>query len=431
MVYTEDLKFSAFTGLRVRVPPRLPKKNDLASRGRFSVVWYHTLMKYDVIVVGLGAMGSAATYQLAKSGAKVLGIDRYSPPHIYGSTHGDTRITRLGIGEGAEYVPLVQRSHEIWREIEQEVGYELFDQCGGLVMAVQGGPGLHGVNQFLNQTIAAAKQYGIKHETLTTEQIKTRFPQFHLSGTEDGYYEPEAGLLRPEKCVQAQLELAKKHGAQINFDEQVISYADSGDKVIVTTDKGTYTAGKLIVAAGPWINELLPELAANFKIYRQVLCWFDLKDRTQYQRYATMPIYIWEFGASPDDFIYGFPMIDGPDGGAKVASEDYLQETSPDRVEREVTQAEIERIYNKYVRDHFPALSSKCIKAKSCLYTVTPDHGFVIDVHPEHQNVIIASPCSGHGFKHSAAIGEVLAQLATQGKSRLDISSFSLTRFKF
>ncbi len=384
---------------------------------------------YDVIVVGLGAMGSAASYQLAKSGARVLGIDRYEPPHIYGSTHGDTRITRLAIGEGAEYVPLVVRSHELWREIEKEVGYELLNQCGGLIMGVHSNQGQHGINDFLNQTIESAKQYGIGHEELTTEQITSRFPEFNLVGSEDGYYEPDAGFLRPEKCVQANLELAKKYGGKINVGEQVLSFEDNGGFVQVKTDKATYTAKKLIISAGSWVNDFLNDHAETFKVYRQVLYWFDLKDKATYETYNKLPVFIWEFGGGADDFIYGFPAVDGASGGLKVATEEYTAETTPEQTKREVTKEEIDKMYEKYIKDRLPGLDRACVKAAACLYTVTPDHGFVIDYHPEHKNVIIASPCSGHGFKHSAAIGEVLSQLATTGKSDIDVGAFALNRF--
>lgn len=393
------------------------------------MVCYDVVMQnYDVIVVGLGAMGSATTYQLAKSGVKVLGIDLYQPPHVHGSTHGDTRITRLAIGEGAEYVPLVTRSHELWRGIEQEVGYELLNKCGGLIMGVHSGVGQHGINDFLNQTVESANQYSIKHDELSTEQIKSRFPQFNLVGSEDGYFEPEAGFLRPEKCVQAQLELATKLGATINTGERALSYEDNGTFITVKTDKSTYQANKLIISAGPWINELVSDFKDVFKIYRQVLYWFDLNDKSQYETYSKLPVFIWEFGGSPDDFVYGFPAIDGSEGGLKVATEEYVTETTPEGTIRKVTQDEIDQMYEKYVKNKLPGLSNKCVKAASCLYTVTPDHKFVIDYHPKHKNVIVASPCSGHGFKHSAAIGEVLTQLALQGKSEIDVSAFSFNR---
>lgn len=371
-------------------------------------------------------MGSAASYQLAKSGANVLGIDRYAPPHVNGSTHGGTRMTRHATAEGAEYVPLVTRSLELWRDIEQEVGYELLDQRGGLIMSVHD----LGQNGMLDQTIAVANQYDIQHDELTSAQIQMRFPQFNLVGTEDGYYEPEAGILRPEKCVRAQLDLAKRYGATINTSEQVLSVEDLGNCVNVKTNKATYMAEKAIIAAGPWVNDLIGNrYASNFKTYRQVLYWFDLKEKLNYPIYEKLPVFYWEFGKNVDDFIYGFPMVDGPDGGMKVATGDYRADISPDQAKRDITQDEIDYMYDTHVKDRLPGLSRTCVKAASCLYTVTPDRKFVIGPHPEKPNLIVLSPCSGHGFKHSAAIGEIASQLVMRGTSDIDISKFSLTRF--
>lgn len=384
---------------------------------------------YDVIIVGLGAMGSAATYQLAKSGVTVLAIDAHNPPHTLGSTHGDTRITRLAIAEGAEYVPLVLRSQQIWREIELETGYKLLIECGGLIMSVPNKQEKHGVSNFLQQTIKTADQFDIEHTELSAAEIHSRYPQFNLVGNEYGYYENQAGYLRPEECVRAQIELAKKYGATINSNERVLSFTANDSGVTVVTNKSTYKANKMILTAGPWINDLLPEYETIFKIYRQVQYWFALKDKSQYDAYNKLPVFIWSYGEKSDDFIYGFPAIDGPNGGLKIASESYVNETTPETVLREVSKAEISAMYKK-IEVRIPGLSQDCIKAIVCLYTVTPDNKFVIDFLPKHKNVIVASPCSGHGFKHSAAIGEILMQLATQGKSKIDISSFALNRFQ-
>ena len=373
-------------------------------------------------------MGSATTYQLAKAGVKVLGIDRYSPPHVLGSSHGDTRVTRQAIGEGTEYVPLVMRSHEIWKEIEELTGHELLEQCGALMMAAQNRNAPTESSNFFDQTVASAKQYGIGHQLLSTEDIRSQYPQFDLSSSEVGYFEPGAGYVRPEKCVEAQIDLAGKHGADVNLDEHVRSYVDDGQSVTVETTRGTYTADKIIVTAGPWVNELVPELAPNFKLYRQVMYWFDLKDKSRFDLYRTMPVYLWKFGLGPNEAMYGFPMIDGPDGGAKIATGNYTVETTLDEVQRGVSQDEIDAMYERYVKDRLPGLSNKCVKAASCIYTVTSGHRFVIDFHPAYKNVIIASPCSGHGFKHSAAIGEALSQMATTGKSLVDLSSFKINR---
>lgn len=386
--------------------------------------------KYDVIVVGLGAMGSASVYQLAKAGVNVLGIDQFAPPHKLGSTHGDTRITRLAIGEGMEYVPLVQRSHEIWCEVESETGYELLTQCGGLIMCIGNGYGQHHSGDFLQNTYDAADAYGIKHEKLTGEQIKSRFPQFNIRGDEKGYYEPEAGYLRPEKCVEAQLELAKKYGATLNLNEKVMSFEATDSCATITTDKGKYQADKLIISAGPWIKDFLPDYDDIFKVHRQVLYWFGIDNEANYEMYRDMPIFIWEFGSGRYDNFYGFPAINGPRGGVKLATETYDTDTLPDDILREVTAEETQAIYDHYVKEQFPHLTNESVKAATCMYTDTPDARFVIDFHPEHKNVIVASPCSGHGFKHSAAIGEVLSQMATKGDSSIDISAFNLSRFR-
>jgi sarcosine oxidase len=390
-------------------------------------------MGYDAIVVGLGAMGSAAAYQLAKRGAKVLGIDRFAPPHSFGSTHGETRITRQAIGEGEEYVPLALRSYEIWREIEAETGDDLLTITGGLIMSSAGGAaeshGLHGSKKFIEQTVECARKYGIAHELLTTDKIRRRFPQFELVGDESGYFENEAGFLRPENCVKTQIELAQKYDAEIHLNEKVLSYQADENGVEVNTDKGKYRADKLIISAGPWVNEFVDEEYRKlFKIYRQVLYWFELQEQADNYLLGNFPVFIWQFGRWSDDFIYGFPALDGRQG-LKIATEQHLAETDPDRVNKKVSEDEVMEMHRKYVAPRLPGLTGRCLKAMTCLYTATPDEGFVIDRHPQHKNVLIASPCSGHGFKHSAAVGEILAQLAIDGKTRFDINKFSLARF--
>lgn len=384
---------------------------------------------YQTIVIGLGAVGSAAAYQLAKRGNRVLGIDQFSPPHVYGSSHGDTRITRQAIGEGAEYVPLVLRSYALWEEIERETGKQILHTTGGLVLTSVEGAVRHG-SYFFNQTVACAQTYGIPHYLLEAGEIKKRFPQFRLKGNERGYFEENAGYLRPELAVEAQLELAQRYGAQLALQERVLNVGIRGDGgVSVKTDKGDYAAEKVILSAGPWVAGLLGEAYARyFTVYRQVLYWFDVEDSiSQFQR-PNFPIWIWEFGATVEDLMYGFPLIDGATGGVKIAAEQYKTVTDPNSVDRRVSKQETETFYTRYVQPHFAEVKEHCVRAVSCLYTVTPDHKFVIDVHPEFPRILVASPCSGHGFKHSAAIGEALAQWAIDGRSEIDLSGFSFAR---
>jgi sarcosine oxidase len=387
-------------------------------------------MIYDTIIIGLGAMGSAAAYQLSKRNAKVLGIDQFSPPHNLGSTHGETRVTRQAIGEGAEYVPLTLRSYEIFREIEAESNADLLTITGGLIMSnPSGNANLHGNDGFIETTVATAKKFGVKHQTLTVDEIARKFPQFSLDGNEHGYFEDEMGFLRPENCVAAQLELAEKYGAKIRRNEKVVAIRTFPDSVEVFTDKAVYRAEKIIISVGAWVKDFVEiEQKELFQIYRQVFYWFDVADNYEKFKLGNFPIFIWEFGRWENDFVYGFPVIDGEKGGFKVATETYLETTNPDTVNREVSQAEIDEVYEKYIKNRISGVSNKCVKTTTCLYTVMPKAKFLIDYLPDNKRVIVASPCSGHGFKHSAAIGEILAELVIEGKSRIDISAFSFEK---
>jgi sarcosine oxidase len=387
--------------------------------------------KFDTIVCGLGAMGSAAVYQLAKRGNKVLGLDRFSPPHANGSSHGESRIIRQAIGEGEEYVPLVLRSYELWRAIENETRAELLTITGGLTLESQIGEGvMHGRRDFLDQAIRCAEKFDIRHDILDTAEIRKRFPQFAVTD-ERAYFEYETGFLRPELCIGAQLQLARKHGAVIQTNEKVVSVesgADSG--VTVDTSRGAYSAEKVIVTAGPWIAGLLPPAYADlFKVSRQVMYWFDIREdcRSMFAP-PSLPIFIWIFGKGGEFGFYGFPTLDGKT--IKVATEQFTAITDPGRVQRAVGMEEKQSMYKDYVQGRLRGISDGCATAATCLYTTTPDSNFVIDVHPDNHRIIIASPCSGHGFKHSAAIGEALAQQVIDGKSKIDIRSFSLKRFK-
>jgi len=379
-------------------------------------------MVYDVIVIGLGAMGSSTSYQLAKKGKRVLGIDQFNPPHKLGSSHGESRIIRKAIAEGEEYVPLVLRSYEIWKEIEHESGENLLTETGIIIMASNA---TNKPNDFLNSTKFAAKRYGIKHRTLETSDIREEFPQFKLQGDEKAYFEDEAGFLRPETCISAQLNLAKKYGAEIKVNERMLSYEADESGVAITTDQGTYRAKQLVLTVGPWVKDFLPvQYEKDINIYRQVLYWFEVSGDVDKFKLGNFPVFNWEFNTAHEDFLYGFPIIDGSNT-VKVATEQYADTTRPDEVNRQVSDEEIREMYEQYIKPYLPGLSSKCLRAEACMYSVAPEWGFVIDRHPNNYNVIIASPCSGHGFKHSAAIGEVLADMSTDAEPRIDISKFS------
>ena len=384
---------------------------------------------FDQIVVGLGAMGSASVYQLAKRHNRVLGIDQFSVPHDRGSTHGESRIIRQAIGEGEQYVPLVLRSYELWRALEKEIGQTLLTITGGLILEPEKSTvRAHGRHNFLAQTIGCAKKFNIRHSILETKEIRKRFPQFVLTD-EVGYYEYETGYLRPELCVRAQLQLAKNYGATLRLNEKVISISSHGNSAItVVTDRSTYTAEKLVLSAGAWLAGFLPpEHGEIFKIYRQVMHWFRIEDGLQ-EAFAPerFPIFIWIFDKGGDFAFYGFPSLDGVT--LKIAGEQYRESTSAQRVERTISAAENSFAYSSYVRDRFRGLTAVCDRAATCLYTTTPDSHFVIDFYPGNDRILIVSPCSGHGFKHSAAIGEVVCELVTLGKSKIAIDGFRLDR---
>ena len=383
---------------------------------------------FETIVIGLGAMGSATVYQLAKKGNKVLGIDQFSPPHKLGSTHGDTRITRQAIGEGREFVPLSLRSYEIWEDLERQTGNELLTMTGGLMLGNATGNVLHGSSNFLQTTIETAKEFNISHKIFSAGELRTRFPQFHIKDSYIGYYEEKAGFLRPERCIETQTGLARQFGAAIHLNEKVRQvFPLSNDSVEVRTDQGIYRADKLVVSAGSWMSQFFPEYDRLFKVYRQVLYWFDIEGSITPFLPENFPVFI--IVGDSENGIYGFPAIDGPEGGLKVAFEEYVSETTPEKVNREVSQKEIDEAYHKYIAKHLPNLKNKCVKAVSCLYTVTPDGKFILDTHPQFPQIIIASPCSGHGFKHSAAIGEALSELVIDGKSHFDLEAFKIDRF--
>jgi sarcosine oxidase len=377
----------------------------------------------DVIVIGLGAMGSAACRQLTARGASVIGIDRYAPPHPFGSTHGDTRITRLAIGEGREYVPLARRSHQLWREIERDSDVELLHQPGIVIMA-------HPSSRFLRETREAARRYGIAHRDLSNAELRAGFPMFAVDEETVAYHEPEAGFVRPERAVKAQLRLARRDGAQLRLGECVEGWTASARGVSVTTDRDTYAAGQLLVCAGAWVADLIPEVRDVVAIYRQLLVWFPIRER--YAELRDMPAFVCVGGDQQGfvhlDGFYGLPAIDGPGGGVKVATETYEATIEADGAQHPASPAEVQRIYRGCVEPYLPWLGAEALRTVSCLYTSARGSRFIIDRHPGHARVLVVSACSGHGFKHSPAIGEAVAQWLTGETPQIDLAPFGFDR---
>lgn len=388
---------------------------------------------YDAIVLGLGAMGSAALYQLSQRKAAVLGIDQFHPPHELGSSHGDTRITRIACGEGKEYSAFATRSHAIWRELERQTGRELMTQNGLLVIAGQGDrSAVHGVPAFLQNTVDAAKAAGVPYEMLSGSEARQRFPVFNLRDDDTVYFDKVGGFVRPEACVQTQLELAQANGANVRLNEAVTGFEQRGELVQIKTARSTYTARRLIVAAGAYLPDLLgPAQRDAFTVRRQVLYWFRVTDESfDSFRPENLPVYIWKPPAA--EGVYGFPATHGPEQGIKIATGQFSEATTPQTVDRTVSMREAAAMYETYVAPYFPTVLPTPIRTKVCLYTCVPDSRFIIDRHPEHDRIIIASPCSGHGFKHSAGIGDALAQMALgETTVRLNGATVDMSKFAF
>ncbi len=319
---------------------------------------------------------------------------------------------------GRNIPPSPARSHEIWRELEAETGLDLLTQNGFLAISGAGNRSAnHGVEDFLGGTVAAAEAAEVSYEILDSAALRRRYPALNVADGDQAYHDTVSGFARPENCVTAQLRAAAARGAELRLGETVLSFVQHDGSVTVTTDKQTYSAAQLIVAAGAWLPGMLkPALAANFMVTRQVLYWFRARSEAAHAQFAPerFPVYIWQLPAPQS--IYGFPATGSLDEGVKLATEQYDVATTPESVSRTVPPEEVRDMYETYVEPFFPGLSPVCVRSKVCLYTWVDKARFIIDRHPDHDRVIVASPCSGHGFKHSAGVGELLAEMVTAGR---------------
>jgi sarcosine oxidase len=373
------------------------------------------LTRCDVLIAGLGVMGSAVAHHAARRGLRVIGLDRFHPPHEHGSSHGETRNIRQAIYESPGYVPLLQRAFALWEELERESGRSLLRITGRMMMGSPEGRAIAGA-------IATARQFGLPIEVVDAAEVARRFPAFAPSADMVGVYEVRAGMLFAEPCVEAQLDQARRFGADFRFDEPLLSWRAGPGGVEVTTSRGRYAADTLVLATGAWLPGLLPSLPLT--VERQVLLWFAPRDHAERFAPDHCPIYLWELG--PDFTLYGVPLWGD---GIKVARHHGGEATTVDTVRREVDERDIAPIRAALER-HMPSAAGRFVRARTCVYTNTPDLHFIIDRHPEHPAVLVVSPCSGHGFKYAAAIGEAVAQLAADEVPRVDLSPFRLDRFR-
>ena len=354
-------------------------------------------------------MGSATAHALARRGMRVLGIDRFSPPHEFGSSHGESRIIREAYFEHPVYVPMVQRAYELWRELEKESGATLLRETGGVMIGRPDSDLVKGARH-------SAELHGLRHEMLTAAEVRKRFPALHPESDMVAVWEPRAGVLSPEACISAQLAQARRFGAELRFDEPMLRWEPEGEGVRVSTASGDYRAQQLVVTAGAWINDLFPDLP--LRIERQVLFWFDRASAHGMFAPERCPVHLWQFDGRR--FFYGFPNFGS---GVKLAFHHGGESVKVDNVRHEVAAPELEEI-RAAVRRFVPEADGAVRASTVCMYTNTPDEHFLIDRHPAHRQVLIASACSGHGFKFSPVVGEVLADFAHGEAPRFDLNLF-------
>jgi monomeric sarcosine oxidase len=371
---------------------------------------------YDVIVVGAGGVGSAAMWQLARRGVRVLGLDRFHPPHDRGSSHGHTRIIRQAYFEHPDYVPLLLRSYKLWEELEAAVGQRLKHEIGLLQVGPANGEVVPGV-------LKAAEQHGLAVERFTPSEITARWPAIRSPEDSVGVFEKRAGWLHVEHCVAACLSAAQQAGAELLAGVEVHDWNANAD-ITVHASRGDFTAGRLIVTAGPWASQLLSHLSVPLQVRRKPLLWFPSDDPTT-RADAGFPCYLFEL---PQGVFYGFPQVD--EQGLKMAEhsggEPVDDPLAVDRTLRDSDRAPAEA----FAESCLPTVRRPCSKHAVCMYTMSPDEHFIVDRLPDDPRIAFAAGLSGHGFKFTPVLGQALADLVLDGQTPLPIDFLSLDRFQ-
>ncbi|MGI9458030.1 MAG: N-methyl-L-tryptophan oxidase [Aeoliella sp.] len=382
------------------------------------IVWQamkaRNMQIYDTIVIGAGGVGSAVLYHLAARGHAVLGIDRFAPPHDLGSSHGETRVIRQAYFEHPDYVPLLRRTYDLWHELESLSGRQLFTQCGLVEVGPADGEVVPGV-------LAAATAHRLDVETLSPRDVTRRWPALRIPEGLEAVFEPTAGYLRVEACVEAHLTEATRLGATLESDCEVAGWSVVGDQVEVETSRSKFLSKSLVIAAGAWANRLLPQLGVPLTPLRKSLFWYSAANVKEPE---ALPVYLYELR---EGVYYGFPAT----GGDRIKAAEHTggqQVTDPLDVVQSIDSGEQQRI-ESFLAQCVPQVVGPPIAHKTCLYTMAPDHHFVVDRHPDFANVVFAVGLSGHGFKFVPVIGEALADLLSEGATDLPIEFLSAQRF--
>jgi sarcosine oxidase len=373
-------------------------------------------MMYDAIVLGVGGMGSATLFHLARRGLRVLGLERFDLVHEYGSSHGLTRIIRLAYSEHPSYVGLLQRAYQLWRELESLAGERLLYITG----SVDAGPA---DGSIFPGSLRSSELHGLAHEVMGGDELRRRFPGYRLPRETRCLYQPDGGFLLPERCNVAHVALAMARGAEVRCREPVIEWGAGGGRVWVRTSRGRYEAGRLVISAGPWASKLVPDLAGLAVPERQVLAWLQPL-RPEYFEPGAFPVFNLEV---EEGRYYGLPSFLVP--GFKFGRYHHLGEVvDPDAMDRE-PRPDDEELLRAFARRYFPDGAGATVMLKACLFTNSPDSHFILDRHPDHPEVSIAAGFSGHGYKFCSVVGEVMADLVQRDGTEHHIELFRLKRF--
>ncbi len=372
---------------------------------------------FDTIVVGVGGMGSAACWQLARRGQKVLGLDQFDIPHASGSSHGINRIIRLAYYEDPSYVPLLKRAYELWRELEFACGEHLLHITGSIDASEPDGIVFSGA-------LESCKLHDLSHEVLTSSELTRRFPGYQLPDDYLALYQEEGGFLLSERCIVQHAEEAMKLGAEIHGREEVLDWTATENGISVRTTRDIYHTEKLIFTAGAWMGILIDELASLLKPERQVLAWLQPFEPALFTPEA-FPVFNLTV---PEGRYYGFPVYGNP--GFKIGRYHHLDETIDPLEPLRPADLADEEVLRAFVSRYTPAANGPVLALRTCMFTNTPDEHFIIDTLPDDERIILASPCSGHGYKFCSVVGEILADLAIDGSTKHNISLFALDRFQ-